>query len=398
MSERFMDTYKRTGLVIKSGKGATIEMEDGKRYIDFTAGIGVNSLGHGHAGLVSAIASQAASVIHVSNYFHTEVSIALAEDLCSASGYDKVFFCNSGAEANEGLVKLARKWGNAIREGKNKVVTLKGSFHGRTIAMVTATGQDKFHKYFDPFAPGFTYVEANDIEALDKALSPDVCTFLFEPIQGEGGVRPLDKAYLAAARRLCTERQIIFAADEVQSGIGRTGALLACERLGVLPDVTSVAKGLAGGVPVGAILARGPFAEVFQPGDHGTTFGGNPLAAAAARVVLAELGSPGFYAEVIRKGDRIRQAVDSWKNPLVKDTRGMGLMIGMGVTIQPGDVVAAARERGLLALTAGDDTVRLLPPLVITDAEIDMGLSALREALNGLSTAASSAPAKGAAR
>jgi acetylornithine/N-succinyldiaminopimelate aminotransferase len=384
MNDKTMNTYKRTGLVLVGGHGATLLATDGKEYIDFTAGIGVNSLGHGHAKLVAAISKQAAAAIHVSNYFLTEVSMAFAEELTSVSGYDKVFFCNSGAEANEGLIKIARKFGSSKKAGKNVIVTLKGSFHGRTITTVTATGQDKFHQFFGPFTPGFVYVEPNDIVALDAALGPDVCAFLFEPIQGEGGVRPLDEKYLKAAAKLCAERDILFAADEVQSGIGRTGAFLACELLGVKPDIVSVAKGLSGGVPVGAVLARGPCADVLQPGDHGTTFGGNPLAAAAGRVVLAELGSPGFYAEVTRKGKKIADAVASWKNPLVKDVRGMGLMRGIGVTCPPGDVVTAARARQLLVLTAGDDTVRLLPPLVITDAELDKGLAALKAALDEL--------------
>lgn len=385
MNDKSMNTYKRTGLILESGKGATLTATDGNEYVDFTAGIGVNSLGHGHPKLVAAIADQAAKAIHVSNYFLTEVSIAFSEELTAVSGYDKVFFCNSGAEANEGLIKIARKWGNAKREGKNRIVTLKGSFHGRTVTTVTATGQDKFHKYFGPFTPGFDYVAPNDLAALDAALTEEVCAFLFEPIQGEGGVCPLDANYLKAAQSLCSERGILFAADEVQSGIGRTGAFLACELLGVRPDLTSVAKGLAGGVPVGAVLARGDCADVLQPGDHGTTFGGNPLAAAAARVVLAELSAPGFYAEVSRKGKKITDAVKSWNHPLVKDLRGMGLMLGIGVTCPPGDVVAAARSRKLLVLTAGEDTVRLLPPLVITDGEIDRGLAALHAALDDLS-------------
>ena len=384
MNDKFMNTYKRTGLVLTSGYSATLKGVDGSEYIDFTAGIGVNSLGHGHAKLVEAISRQASSVIHVSNYFLTDVSIAFAEELTAVSGYDKVFFCNSGAEANEGLIKIARKYGSSKNEGKNVIVTLKGSFHGRTITTITASGQDKLHQFFGPLTPGFVYVEPNDLKALDAALGPNVCAFLFEPIQGEGGVRPLDADYLQSAARLCAERDIILAADEVQSGIGRTGAFLACERLGVKPDITSVAKGLAGGVPIGAILANGKYTDVLQPGDHGTTFGGNPLAAAAGRVVIAELTSPGFYADVIRKGHKIADVVASWKNSLVKDVRGMGLMRGIGVTIPPGDVVTAARARKLLLLTAGEDTVRLLPPLVITDAELDKGLAILKATLDDL--------------
>ena len=377
-----MNTYKRTGLVIDHGKGATLYADDGTEYVDFTAGIGVNSLGHAHPALVAAIAEQAAKVIHVSNYFLTDVSIQVAERLCSMAGFDKVFFCNSGAEANEGLIKIARKNGSSKNPDKNLIVTLNGSFHGRTVTTVTATGQDKFHKFFGPFTPGFIYVDANDLAALDAALTDKVCAFIFEPIQGEGGVNPLDQGYLKAAEKLCKERDILFVADEVQTGIGRSGAFLACMKMGVEPDMVSLAKGLAGGVPIGAILARGPCAEVLQPGDHGTTFGGNPLAAAAASVVLAELAKPGFMAEVERKGEKIRATVRAWENPLVKEVRGMGLMIGFGMTLPPGDVVTACRAKKLLVLTAGDDTLRLLPPLVITDAEIDRGLAILKSVLD----------------
>ncbi|HEY9053596.1 MAG TPA: aspartate aminotransferase family protein [Rectinemataceae bacterium] len=384
MSDRFMNTYKRTGLVLDHGSGATIYADDGVEYIDFTAGIGVNSLGHAHPALVAAIADQAAKLIHVSNYFLTDVSIQAAEKLCSMAGFDKVFFCNSGAEANEGLIKIARKYGSSKNPEKNLIVTLKGSFHGRTVTTVTATGQDKFHKFFGPFTPGFIYVKANDLAALDAALTDTVCAFLFEPIQGEGGVNPLDSGYLRAAEALCRERDILFVADEVQTGVGRPGAFLACTKLGVSPDMVGLAKGLAGGVPVGAVLARGLCADTLQPGDHGTTFGGNPLAAAAANVVLSELSKPGFLAEVERKGEKIRAAIRSWKSPLVKEVRGMGLMVGIGVTLPPGDIVTACRSNGLLVLTAGDDTIRLLPPLVITDEEIDRGLSAMESALGTL--------------
>ncbi len=384
MNDKFMNTYKRTGLILERGKGATLWDKSGAKYVDFTAGIGVNSLGHGHPALTHAIAEQSAKLIHVSNYFMTDISMLLTEELCRVTGFEAGFFCNSGAEANEGLVKIARKYGSDKDPEKNKVVTLKGSFHGRTITMVTATGQDKFHKFFGPFTPGFDYVQPNDIQALDKALDEKTCAFLFEPIQGEGGVVPLDANYLQQAQKLCKERDILFAADEVQTGVGRTGAFLACEKLGVDPDMVALAKGLAGGVPIGAILAKGACAQTLQPGDHGTTFGGNPLAAAAARVVLGELQSPGFLAEVERKGNKIQANVRSWNLPIVKQVRGMGLMIGIAVSIPPGDVVKACRERGLLVLTAGEDTVRLLPPLVISDGEIDTGLAALKAAMESL--------------
>ena len=384
MTDRFMNMYKRPGLVLARGKGATLYAEDGKVYTDFTSGIGVNSLGHGHPALVAAIAEQASRLIHVSNYFMTGISMQVAEKLTALAKMDRVFFCNSGAETNEGLIKIARKYGSSKHPDKNVVVTLIGSFHGRTITTLTATGQEKFHQHFGPFTPGFVYVPANDIAALDAALTDRVCAFLFEPIQGEGGVKPLDPAYLQAAQKMCNERDILFVDDEVQTGIGRPGAFLAWEKMGFRPDLIGVAKGLAGGVPIGAVMARGAAAEVLQPGDHGTTFGGNPLAAAAAKVVLETVSNPAFLAEVERKGEKIRSTVASWKHPLVKDLRGMGLMIGIGVTIPPGDVVSACRERGLLILTAGDDTLRLLPPLVISDEEIERGLAVLKVALDDL--------------
>ncbi len=382
MSDRFMNTYARTGLVLDHGAGARLFAVDGNEYIDFMAGIGVSSLGHGHPKLVAAIAEQASKLIHVSNYFITEPSIKLAQELTDATGYDKVFFCNSGAEANEGMFKLARKYGSTKNPNKNIIVTLKQSFHGRTITTITATGQDKFHQYFGPFTPGFIYAEPDDIEVLDKLLGPNVCAFVFEPIQGEGGVRMISQAYLKAAQEMCRERDILFCADEVQTGMGRTGAILACERLGLKPDAVAIAKGLAGGVPIGAFLARGNAAEVLQPGDHGTTFGGGPLAASAALVVLSELKRPGFLDEVDRKGRRLRSLIESFHHPIVKDVRGMGLMIGVGVKVDPHEVVSAAQAHHLLVLTAGEDTVRLLPPLILTDKDIEEGAGALKLALD----------------
>lgn len=384
MNDKFMNTYHRTGLVFDHGQGARLYTVDGAEYIDFTAGIGVNSLGHNHPGLVSAIAEQAAKTLHVCNYFMTEPSLRLAEQLTKLGDYDRVFFSNSGAEANEAAIKIARKYGSSKNPDKNVIVTLVDSFHGRTVTTLTATGQEKFHKYFGPFTPGFVYVRANDVSALDAALTDRTCAFLFEPIQGEGGVKIVDPEYLAAAETMCRERDILFMADEVQTGIGRTGAFLACQKLGLRPDVTAVAKGLAGGVPVGATMARGRAADVLQVGDHGTTFGGSPLAAAAALVVLSEISAPGFYQEVDRKGERIRTEVASWKHPLVTDVRGMGLMIGISVSVPPDEVATACRERGLLVLTAGDDTVRLLPPLVITDRDIAEGLVILRRGLDAV--------------
>jgi acetylornithine/N-succinyldiaminopimelate aminotransferase len=381
-NDKTMNTYKRMGLVLVRGSGSTVEDEDGKKYIDFTSGIGVNSLGHAHPKLVAAIAEQAGKIIHTCNYYQSRESIELSDSLCTRTGMDAVFFCNSGAEANEGAIKIARKCGEARRA--STIVTLRGSFHGRTIATLAATGQDKFHEHFGPFPAGFVYVDAEDKAALDTALDKSVCALMLEPIQGESGVIPLSEGYLRYAASLCAERGILLIADEVQCGVGRTGSFLASSPAGIRPDIVTLAKGLAGGVPVGAVLARGEAATILKPGDHGTTFGGNPLAAAAGRVVLAELGSPGFLEGVAKKGERILETVRSWKHLAVKEVRGAGLMIGIVVTVPPDKVKELCIKHGLLVLTAGSDVVRLLPPLVITDMEIDRGLAILKEVLDSV--------------
>jgi acetylornithine/N-succinyldiaminopimelate aminotransferase len=382
MSANFMDTYKRTGLVLADGKGALVRDEDGREYVDFGSGIGVNSLGHAHPALVTAIAAQAGRLIHVSNYYETAAANALSRELCEAAGMEALFLCNSGTEANEAAIKIARKHGNSQIPARTTIVTLRGSFHGRTMGALTATGQDKFHVHFGPFLEGFRHVAPNDLPALEAALSPEVSALFLEPVMGEGGVIPLAEAYLAGAARLCAERGILLVADEVQCGIGRTGALFASLAAGIAPDLILAAKGLAGGVPIGAVLARGPAAAVLGRGDHGSTFGGNPLAAAAARAVLRVILEPGFLAGVAAKGERIRAEVASWKHPLVQEIRGKGLMVGVALSLPPDRVKELALAEGLLILTAGEDALRLLPPLVITEAELERGLKALRRALD----------------
>ncbi len=384
----FMDTYKRTPLVFTHGRGARLFDAEGRSWVDFSSGIGVNILGHANPSLVAAISEQAGKMIHISNYYQSDTALALAGELCRTADCDRVFFGNSGAEANEGAIKIARKYGSSIDSKKNVVVTLRGSFHGRTLATLTATGQDKFHVNFGPFPEGFRYVQANDIATLDAALDGTVCAFMFEGIQGEGGVVPLDTEYVQAAARLCKERNILLIADEVQAGLGRTGKFFCYEHFGVRPDLVTVAKGLGGGVPIGAVLARGAAANVFVPGDHGSTFGGNPLSTAAARVVIAALNSPGFMEAVTAKSARIMDAVRSWNHPLVKVVRGRGLMIGIAVSCKPADLMARCLANGLLALTAGEDTLRLLPPLVITEAEIDEGLAIMKKSLDEVLAAA----------
>lgn len=391
MKDYTMDTYKRTGLVLTEGKGARVKSSDGREFVDFTAGIGVSSLGHGHEALVAAIAAQAARLIHVSNYYQSEPALATAEALCGMAGMDGVFFCNSGAEALEGAIKIARKRGNSMSPARTAIVTLERSFHGRTITDLAATGQEKLHRDsdFGPYTPGFRYVPAGDRAALasalgfgDGACGDGACAFLFEPIQGEGGVNPIDPDYLRYAAELCRERGALFIADEVQCGVGRTGAFLASSWAGLEPDVVCLAKGLAGGIPIGAVLARGEAATVLKQGDHGSTFGGGPLATAAAGVVLATLAAPGFLDQVAAKGERIMEAIRSWKHPLVGEVRGRGLMIGAVLSAPPDEVKHAAIDQGLLVLTAGEDVLRLLPPLVISDADIEEGLRRLKASLD----------------
>ncbi len=387
MSENvFMGTYARTGVVLEKGKGSILWDTNGKRYVDFFAGIAVSSLGHGHPALAAAIAEQAGKLIHVCNYYETEAAGKFARRLCSASGMARVFLANSGCEANEGAIKLARKWARQKRgdaAASMRILVLEDSFHGRTITTLAATGQEKFHKWFDPFTPGFRTIPRNDAAALKAELSSGgVIALMLEPIQGEGGVNLIDPAYLKEARSLLDAAGALLILDEIQTGVGRTGSFLAAQGLGVKPDIVTLAKGIAGGLPCGAFLCAEELAAVFQPGDHGTTFGGNPLAAAAGNVVLDVLGKPGFYEGIVKKGNRIMDAVRSWKSPVVKEVRGAGLMIGIDVTVDPHKVMDSCLERGVAVLTAGASVVRLVPPLVIADAEIDEGLEALKGALD----------------
>jgi acetylornithine/N-succinyldiaminopimelate aminotransferase len=385
MSDPFMNTYHRLPVIFTQGEGAWLTDTQGKRYLDFTAGIAVNSLGHGYPPLVRALAEQAARLIHTGNYYQSGVSLSFAEKLiaaCASSGMRKVFLCNSGAEANEGACKIARKYAlKKYGSGRHRIVTLLGSFHGRTITTLSATGQDQFHRDFGPFTEGFVHVPPGDTAALDRALDSSVCGLLVELVQGESGVIPLDAPYVEAAARFCAERDILLMVDEIQTGVGRTGTFLASEGYGVQPDIVTLAKGLAGGVPVGAVLGGDKTAEVLETGDHGSTFGGNPLAAAGGLVVLETLGKSGFLKEIARKGEKIRAVLGSWNHPKITGIRGRGLMIGVDLTVEARPVLEAALARGLLILSAGPRTLRFLPPYIIDDGEIDRGLELLRDSL-----------------
>ncbi len=377
-----MHSYGRFPVAIDHGKGATLWDTEGKEYIDFTAGIGVTSLGHGNQGWVEAVTAQAAKLGHISNLFYAEPYAKVAQKLCTRAGMSNVMFSNSGAEANEAMIKLARKYSyDKYGKGRGTIITLHNSFHGRTITTLAATGQDKFHDYFFPFTEGFRYADANDLDSVEAVAGHDVCGVMMELVQGEGGVLPLDQEFVRKVADLCAKRDWLLLIDEVQSGVGRTGSLFAYQQYDIQPDVVSFAKGIAGGLPFGGVMANEKCRNVFTPGTHGTTFGGNPVAAAAACYVLDTLDD-GFLAQVKEKGDYLRTQIEAMGLPCLGATRGMGLMIGIEVKGDKTNKELASKlvEHGLLVLTAGPG-LRLLPPLVITREEMDKGLAILKETL-----------------
>lgn len=376
-----MQTYDRLPLVMESGSGRTCTDEDGKRYLDFGSGIGTNSLGYCDPAWADTVCAQVRRMQHTSNYYYTKVQADFAERLCQITGYKRVFFGNSGAEANECAIKLARKYSfDKYGAGRNVIITLRNSFHGRTMATLSATGQDCFHNYFFPFPEGFVYAEANDIDDLLKKMHNNVCAVMLEYIQGEGGVVPLDSKYVDQLYDFCAKRDILVIADEVQTGVGRTGTFLAGEQYAKKADITTLAKGLGGGLPIGACLANGKCADVLTKGMHGSTFGGNPVVCAGGLAVLEQVAKPDFLAQVLAKGAHIRAALRDCQE--VTEITGLGLMLGLTLkTKQAADVKQAAFQRGLLVLTA-KDKVRLLPPLNITIGELDSGLAILKECLS----------------
>lgn len=374
-------TYGRFPVAIKEGKGALCKDFDGKEYIDFSSGIGVNSLGFCDAGWVSAVTKQLNTLQHISNLYYTEPCANTANILCERTGMKKVFFSNSGAESNEGAIKCARKYSyEKYGEGRNKVITLVNSFHGRTVTTLAATGQDVFHKYFFPFTEGFEFVTANDIVALKNALDGSVCAVMMELIQGEGGVMPLDKAFVKEVEALCKENDILLIIDEVQTGVGRTGKLFCFMNYDITPDIVTTAKGIGGGLPLGCVMFGEKTEKVFGPSDHATTFGGNPVATAGAEYILNTMDEK-FLSEVTAKGEYMREKILTM--PHVEGIDGLGLMMGIRLSdgIRSADVVKKGIEFGALLLTA-KAKVRLLPPLNITYDEIDRGLEALEKALS----------------
>ena len=377
-----MNTYATLPIDIDYGQESYLFDKNNKKYIDFTSGIGVNSLGYNNADWKNSIISQLNNFQHLSNIFTNNSTVSLAKKLCELSGMSKVFFANSGAEANECAIKLARKYSfNKYGEGRGTILSLKQSFHGRTLATLTATGQDKFHNYFFPFPPGFNYATANSIDDLQEKLTSDVCAIIMEAIQGEGGVHPLNKDFILATFKLAKEKDILIIFDEVQCGIARTGNLFGYNTFNVEPDIVTCAKGLGAGLPIGAILCNEKLSTTFQPGDHGSTFGGNPVVCAGAASVLNQLCNTNSYSEIIFKGKLIKETILNENLEIVKDVRGLGLMLGIEIDSDSSIIQKKALENGLLVLTAGKNVIRLLPPLNISVEDVKEGLKILVKVL-----------------
>ena len=378
-----LHTYGRSPIALVEGRGMYAFDAEGREYLDFTSGIGVNALGFCHPAWVQAVSAQAGRLQHTSNLYYTEPCGALAAELCRRTGLDAVFFGNSGAEANEGAIKAARKYSvDTYGPGRSKVLTLVNSFHGRTLATLTATGQEVFHRDFGPFPEQFAYVPAGDFGALEAAAGPDTCALLLELVQGEGGVVALEKAYVEQVAAFCKARDILLLVDEVQTGVGRTGTFLACEQYGLQPDIVTLAKGLGGGLPIGAVLMTRKVAQHMGPGSHGSTFGGNPVACAGGLAVLQELDD-GLLQNVRAQAARLRAGLAAL--PHVAAVSGLGLMVGLALEegVPAAGVRAACEQQGLLVLTA-KTRLRLLPPLILTQQDVDKALAILRGVLEKL--------------
>ena len=372
-----LHTYGRVDAALVKGRNARAWDVDGKEYIDFTAGIGVNALGYCDPEWSAAVAGQAGKIQHMCNYYYCPENTALAQELSQASGMAKAFFCNSGAEANECAVKIARKYGE--KRGAYRIVTLENSFHGRTLTTLAATGQEGFHREFLPLTEGFLYAQAGDLAGIQALLDGSVCAVMLEMVQGEGGVIPMDEGFVQSLAQLCREKDVLLLIDEVQTGIGRTGRFFAYQGYGVQPDVVTCAKGIAGGLPMGACLVSERLGDILQPGQNGSTFGGNPIASAAARVVVRRVSEPDFLQSVAEKGAYFREKLEAM--PQVEYVRGRGLMLGVKLKEKDAhDVLVQCAKAGLLILTA-KELVRFLPPLTITQEDIDQGLAIFQQVL-----------------
>ena len=382
-SKYIFPTYKRLPIVLVKGKGTKLWDQEGKEYLDFFSGLAVCSLGHCHPKVVEAIEAQAKILLHVSNLFHTKPPIELARLLVENSFADKVFFCNSGAEANEGAIKLTRKYMRGKNEDRFEIIAMHESFHGRTLAMITATGQNKFKEGFDPLLPGFKHVPFNDLDAVRKAITGKTAAIMVEPIQGEGGVNCPSDNYLKGLRALCDEKNLLLIFDEIQVGLGRTGKLFAYEHYGVTPDIMTLAKALAGGLPIGALLARDEIAKCFIPGTHASTFGGNPLVTAAGTAAFTALKDPALLGNCSVVGAYFMSALNRLKKKysVIREVRGKGLIIGMELTIPGAEIVNKFLEKGVLINCVQNNVIRFLPPLIVTKKEVDHVVRLLDEVL-----------------
>ena len=386
LSEQYIaNTYARYPILLVKGKGTRVWDLEGEEYLDFVSGLAVCNVGHCHPKVVKAIQDQAEKLIHVSNFYYIEPQIQLASLLCKHSFADKVFFCNSGAEANEGAMKLARKYAKEkISKDRHEIITMERSFHGRTLATLTATGQEKFHKGYEPLMPGFKYVPFSDIRAVKNAMDSKTCAVMLEPIQGEGGVNCPLEGYLKALREICDEKGLLLIFDEVQVGMGRTGKLFAYEHDGVEPDMLTLAKSLAGGVPIGALLIKKGIADSFKPGDHASTFGGNPLATAAGVAALTAILEEGMLENCQKMGDYFLSQLEEIKGkfPFVKEVRGKGLILGMELKIDGSSIVNEMLKKKILINCTMGNVLRFLPPLIVTKEEIDRVVKTLEEVFN----------------
>lgn len=378
-----MHTYNRFQTEIVRGEGVYVFDENDKKYLDFTAGIAVNSLGYGDEDCIKAVENQLHQFNHCSNLYYSRPQAEVAEILVENSCFEKVFFCNSGAEATETMIKIARKFGKTKGENCSKIITMKNSFHGRTTGAITATGQTKYQKSFTPLLPDIVYAEFNNIESIKELADENTCAVIVEPMQGEGGMKPASKEFLKDLRKICDENNILLGFDEVQCGIGRTGELFAYQAYGVEPDMVGMAKGLANGIPIGAVAAKGIASTILEAGDHASTFGGNPLACSAAKVVLTKLTKGNLLQKVKDTGEYLKNKLSELveKYDFVKEVRGLGLMIGLELTVPAKDILNKCMERNLLLIGAGANIIRFVPPLIITKTDADKAISILDEIL-----------------
>ncbi len=376
-----MNTYNRKPIVIEKGEGCYLYDENGKKYLDFTAGIAVNSLGYSNKKIINAIIQQSQILNHCSNIYYSKPQAKTAELLVKNSCFDKVFFCNSGAESIEAALKLVKKYGNNFDKPKTQILSMKNSFHGRTLGALSLTGQTKYQKGFEPIIPDINYCEFNNLNSVFSQINENVCAIIVEPIQGEGGLRPADKSFLKGLREICDENDIVLIFDEVQTGIGRTGKLFAYQNYDIEPDVICLAKALGNGIPIGAMMAKNKFATAFAPGNHASTFGGNPIATACANVVLEELLNGNILENVEISGNYLIKKLKELQQEFsfIKDIRGKGLMIGVECNIDIQTILKQCNENGLLIISAGRNVLRFVPPLIISKKEIDIAIAIMRK-------------------